>query len=299
MTLSSFTNNNGLGLYDAWANPLLLDGNTFSDNQTAPGLMFYAGGSASVTNNTIAGNTNLMSNWVMGGAVYGQINGTDDVVGGNVISGNVGNNGTGLYIDYSGSGLDVTDNLIVDNTAWSGANVRLNDGGSNSDVRAQHSGRQHGGQQRDGQRFHDDRRVGQPDHRRQQPAGPGKQYEIADANGIGLPAVDATNNWWGIADAATVFARAYDTSFDFTRGLIATVPFLGAPDAQAPAPPAGIPAPSTPTPTATGRRGQRHDRRWHPGCVGRVDVCRQPVRRGPQPHRARGHHAHHGCRRAG
>jgi hypothetical protein len=64
--------------------------------------------------------------------------------------------------------------------------------------------------------------------------------------------VSAQNNWWGIADAATIQTSIYDVHADPSLGTITFVPFLNSPSPSAPTIPATTPhitpAPST-TPT--------------------------------------------------
>jgi hypothetical protein len=47
--------------------------------------------------------------------------------------------------------------------------------------------------------------------------------------------VDATYNWWGTTDVAKINQSIYDFKKDFNLGTVAFVPFLTAPNPQAPA----------------------------------------------------------------
>jgi hypothetical protein len=60
--------------------------------------------------------------------------------------------------------------------------------------------------------------------------------------------IDAENNWWGIADTQTINQTIYDAKIDNHLGSIIFVPFLKAPNSQAPAIPANTPT-ITPVPT--------------------------------------------------
>ena len=59
--------------------------------------------------------------------------------------------------------------------------------------------------------------------------------------------VDAENNWWGIADTATINRTIYDTKIDPHLGTVLFVPFLTQPSSLAPAIPGGTPT-ITPVP---------------------------------------------------
>ncbi len=60
--------------------------------------------------------------------------------------------------------------------------------------------------------------------------------------------VDATNNWWGTADQQAISQTIHDFKNDFTLGTVNFVPFLTAPNPQAPSLPTPTP---TPTPIAS------------------------------------------------
>ena len=115
ITGSNFINNaNQPGLYLTWPSTLLMDGNTISATQNTPGLMFYAGGPATVTNNDIENNNNPSGSWNGAGAAYANFTGSGQVFSDNVISGNVGTDGAALYLDYSGSNLQIDGNLFAE-----------------------------------------------------------------------------------------------------------------------------------------------------------------------------------------
>jgi hypothetical protein len=59
--------------------------------------------------------------------------------------------------------------------------------------------------------------------------------------------IDAQNNWWGIADTATINRTIYDTKIDPHLGTVLFVPFLTQPNLSAPAIPSGTPT-ITPVP---------------------------------------------------
>jgi parallel beta-helix repeat protein len=77
--------------------------------------------------------------------------------------------------------------------------------------------------------------------------------------------IEATNNWWGIADTQTINKTIYDSKIDSTLGTVTFVPFLTNPSQTAPAIPNSTPVvtavptqaptptpiyvPATPTPT--------------------------------------------------
>jgi parallel beta-helix repeat protein len=62
--------------------------------------------------------------------------------------------------------------------------------------------------------------------------------------------VNAQNNWWGIADEATIKSTLYDVTEDPGLGTITFVPFLNSPNLSAPTIPLSTP-PITPAPAIT------------------------------------------------
>ncbi len=72
------------------------------------------------------------------------------------------------------------------------------------------------------------------------------------ANGYNIEAasdVDAINNWWGTTDQQAINQSIYDYKNDSNLGNVSFIPFLTAPNPQAPAAPMSIPT-VTPSPTA-------------------------------------------------
>ncbi|MGA2387262.1 MAG: hypothetical protein ABSG33_12115 [Candidatus Bathyarchaeia archaeon] len=64
--------------------------------------------------------------------------------------------------------------------------------------------------------------------------------------------IDVTNNWWGTTDLQAINATIYDNKNDFNLGTVNFVPFLTAPNPQAPNLNTPMPTPSpssSPTPT--------------------------------------------------
>jgi hypothetical protein len=58
--------------------------------------------------------------------------------------------------------------------------------------------------------------------------------------------LNATYNWWGTTDSSSINQTIYDNKYDFNLGTVTFIPFLTAPNPEAPP----MPAP-TPTPSAT------------------------------------------------
>lgn len=67
-------------------------------------------------------------------------------------------------------------------------------------------------------------------------------------NYTSTPNVDATNNWWGTTDNNTISQKIYDYKNDFTLGKVNFVPFLSAPNPDAPVIHANLPT-SMPAPS--------------------------------------------------
>ncbi len=72
---------------------------------------------------------------------------------------------------------------------------------------------------------------------------------------VGCPDIDATNNWWGTTDKATISASIYDYKNNFDLGTVNFTPFLNepnpnAPDAELPPTPTFNPTPTASTPTS-------------------------------------------------
>jgi hypothetical protein len=69
--------------------------------------------------------------------------------------------------------------------------------------------------------------------------------------------IDATYNWWGTTDKATISQKIYDFDDDFNLGKVTFIPFLNEPNSEAPEAtyvPTSTPPPTdspTPTPTTT------------------------------------------------
>ncbi len=62
--------------------------------------------------------------------------------------------------------------------------------------------------------------------------------------------IDATNNWWGTTDKSKITTAIYDFNNNFNLGKVTFVPFLPAPNPQAPTTPTATPTP-TPSPSPT------------------------------------------------
>jgi hypothetical protein len=65
---------------------------------------------------------------------------------------------------------------------------------------------------------------------------------------------DVSYNWWGTTDESAISQSIYDSKNDFNLGTVNFVPFLTAPNPNAPANPAPTPTPpptSSPSPTLT------------------------------------------------
>jgi parallel beta-helix repeat protein len=60
----------------------------------------------------------------------------------------------------------------------------------------------------------------------------------------------ATNNWWGTTDLSSINQTIYDNKYDFNLGTVTFIPFLTAPNPEAPPMPTPTPTPSA-TPTFT------------------------------------------------
>jgi parallel beta-helix repeat protein len=60
----------------------------------------------------------------------------------------------------------------------------------------------------------------------------------------------ATNNWWGTTDSSSINQTIYDNKYDFNLGTVTFIPFLTAPNPEAPPIPTPTPTPSA-TPTST------------------------------------------------
>lgn len=98
---------------------------------------------------------------------------------------------------------------------------------------------------------------------------PGTGSYISDNNIVGntvnsvtaaTASVDALDNWWGIADEATIKSTIYDATQDPSLGTISFTPYLSSPSPSAPSIPASTPnitpvpsitLPPTPRPTPT------------------------------------------------
>lgn len=64
--------------------------------------------------------------------------------------------------------------------------------------------------------------------------------------------VNATNNWWGTTNQSVISNSIYDFKNDFNLGIVTFVPFLTAPNPQAPSTNTPIPTPSpSASPSAT------------------------------------------------
>jgi parallel beta-helix repeat protein len=67
--------------------------------------------------------------------------------------------------------------------------------------------------------------------------------------------ITATNNWWGTTDSSAINQTIYDNKFDFNLGKVIFIPFLTAPNPEAPdatSIPTPTPSPThSPTPTST------------------------------------------------
>lgn len=72
------------------------------------------------------------------------------------------------------------------------------------------------------------------------------QYNIQ----AGQTTATAKNNWWGTTDQQAISQTIYDSNDDFNLATIDFVPYLTAPNSNAPTIPADIPT-STPSPTAS------------------------------------------------
>lgn len=81
------------------------------------------------------------------------------------------------------------------------------------------------------------------------------QQNLVLTQWVGCPDIDATNNWWGTTDKATISASIYDYKNNFDLGTVNFTPFLtepnpNAPDAELPPTPTFNPTPTASTPTS-------------------------------------------------
>ena len=67
----------------------------------------------------------------------------------------------------------------------------------------------------------------------------------------GSAAIDATYNWWGTTDASAINQTIFDNKNDYNLGVVTFVPFLTAPNPQAPAITTPIPPLTLTTPAPT------------------------------------------------
>ena len=253
ITNSIFDNNNCIGLYASWGWPLVMQGNDISGNQGCTGLMFWVSGPATVTNNSISGNDNPGGGGGWPGGVYIDDNSGGGIFSDNVISGDVGYGGAALQVDGCGPDFGVQNNLFEYNTATAYSVIRLSTGCSNVAVEFEHNtlldNTAAGSETADGPSTMDVWSNQTVEYNNL--LDPNDLYEVATTNGAGSAPLDATNNWWGTSSEAGVAQRMFEPSGSSSRGAITYVPFLDAPDGQAPVPPPTSTPAVTPTPTDT------------------------------------------------
>jgi hypothetical protein len=99
-------------------------------------------------------------------------------------------------------------------------------------------------------------------------ANPTIRYNTITNNSVGIEMniaenIDATNNWWGTTDTQAIEQSIHDFEDDFNLGKVTFVPFLTAPNPEAPEIPTPTPSPiPSPEPTPTPSQGPQQTQQF-------------------------------------
>ncbi len=250
VTISNNTvSNNSGGGFRVWESTVTISGNTISGNSASNGAGINCdNATVNISDNTISYN----SAWANGGGI--QCNG-DIAISGNSINHNSASSGGGIFfwklsseatisgndiatnsaedcggaIYAEGGTATISRNVVSDNSAGQGAGIYGHSGTitiihnritSNLSSNAASGGIVIGEQSIMGINYND--------------IYGNTPYDVYSLKQQGTPDIDATNNWWGTIDDATIQEHIYDWNDDASLGRIIYQPIATVPIPEAP-----------------------------------------------------------------
>ena len=220
--------------------------NTAEGDSAAGGGIFAQGGTVVITNNDIYNNStggngggisatggtfNIANNIVRdnsadaGGGIHG---GTGAIITGNAITGNSAYNGGGIFA----SGGTIRSNTIRGNSASSGGGGIFCNPGSQDTVLVEYSNVVDNSG--NGITIYGQLTSVSPSTVHSNNIYSNEPYSIANESEVGIPEVDATGNWWGTTDEASIEGSIHDWNDDASLGRVVYQPFATAPVSEAP-----------------------------------------------------------------
>jgi len=213
-TITDNLADSGGGIYISYSTVTISE-NTISNNSASGGggISSSYGGIATISKNTITNNSGHS-----GGGIrthYGTI-----IISENIINTNSANYGGGIHtLD---STITISNNAITDNWADNGGGINAHPGTviiKDNKITRNSATKSEGG----GIVIYSQPTINYNDIYDNTP------YDVYNANSCGSPHVNATYNWWGTTDEATIQAHIYDWFDDASLGIVDYSPYLTEP----------------------------------------------------------------------